>query len=66
VTTSTVVRDAGSFGALDPSVICRWVQRTCAAQGLPVVVTDATVLAKVATLLGGSDHGRSNTVPAVT
>jgi hypothetical protein len=29
-----------------------WVERTCAAQGLPVKVTDPAVVAAVATLLG--------------
>jgi hypothetical protein len=39
-------------GALDPSVVRRWVERTCAEQGLRVAITDPNALAQVAALFG--------------
>jgi hypothetical protein len=57
--------DSARPSALDPSVVRRWVERTCAAQGVPVVVTDAVVLAKVATLLGAPGHGRDASLRVV-
>ena len=51
-------RSAGAVGDLDmrkpdvPAAVRAWVERTCAAQGLPVKVTDHAALAAVATLLG--------------
>jgi hypothetical protein len=38
--------------ALDPSVIRRWIERTCAAQSLPVHITDPRALAQLVVLLG--------------
>jgi len=34
-----------------PQMVRAWVERTCAAQGVPVVVTDPVTIAKVAALL---------------
>ena len=50
-------RATGSVGAMAlkaaaPSDVRAWVKRTCAAQGVPVKVTDPAVLAAVAVLLG--------------
>lgn len=41
-----------SAGALDPSEILRWVERTTADQGLSVAITDPGCLARLATLFG--------------
>lgn len=48
-----------------PDAVRTWVERTCAAQGLPVKVTDPAVVAAVVTLLGqnrqtGSSRSGSN------
>ena len=49
--------------ALDPSVFRRWLERSCAGQGLRVTVTDPQVLAQVAVLLGSRQiHPRSRAV----
>lgn len=37
---------------VDPRFVEEWVQRTCAAQGVPVKVTDARVIEQVAVLVG--------------
>jgi hypothetical protein len=54
---SPVARTARSTGALDSSEITRWVERTCRAQGLPVVVTDRAAIARLVTLLGPTASG---------
>jgi hypothetical protein len=35
-----------------PEMVATWVERSCAAQGVPVKVRDPEVVAQVATLLG--------------
>jgi hypothetical protein len=42
-------------GALDPSVVRRWVERTCAAQGLRVTITDRAVIAQLVVLFGRAE-----------
>jgi hypothetical protein len=37
--------------ALDPATVRAWLARTCAAQGVPVKVTDPRIIAAVASLL---------------
>ena len=37
-----------------PAQVRQWVESTCAAQGVPVVVTDRGVLARVGVLIGGT------------
>ncbi len=49
--TKKVARSPRS-GAPDPSAVRRWVERTCAEQGVPVHVTDPRTLAKLWTLFG--------------
>ncbi|MCU1677355.1 MAG: hypothetical protein JWM93_2113 [Frankiales bacterium] len=39
---------------LTPEGLARFVQQSCAAQGVPVHVSDIAVLRRVATLLGGA------------
>ena len=39
-------------GALDPSAVRRWVERTCAEQDLRVLITDRSVLAQLVVLFG--------------
>lgn len=58
--TSKVARDTGSTPALDASTVRRWVQRTCEAQGVPVAVTDPSVLARIVVLLGAPSHGHTS------
>lgn len=48
-----------STRALDASTVCRWVERTCAAQGLPVAITDPTAIAHLAVLLNVTCPARS-------
>jgi len=49
----------------DQTTIAEWLDASCAAQGIPVHVTDPGVLARVGVLLGaapgtdGRDSGRS-------
>ncbi len=38
---------------LTPAQVRQWVDSSCAAQGVPVVVTDLGVLTRVGVLLGG-------------
>lgn len=38
--------------------LAAWVAKSCAAQGVPVKVTDPTVLRRVAVLLGRDQHQR--------
>ena len=59
--TFEVASGRSSSGALDPSVIRRWVERTCASQGLPVVVTDAGVISRLVVLLGQPTSPEHNT-----
>jgi hypothetical protein len=51
--TRRVARDTVVSVAFDPLAVRRWVERSCAAQGVPVEVTDPSVLARVVVLLGG-------------
>ena len=37
---------------LDPEAILEWLQTSCAAQGVPLVIRDHTAIAQVAALLG--------------
>lgn len=47
-------------GALDRSALCRWVERTCAEQGIGVAVSDTRTIARLVALLGAT-----NTAPQV-
>jgi hypothetical protein len=38
---------------IDRQALLRWLEASCAAQGIPVVVTDAGVVSRVGVLLGG-------------
>jgi hypothetical protein len=49
-----VARTSAAAGVLDPSVVRRWVEQTCAAQGLRVAITDGRVIAQLVTLFGQS------------
>jgi len=40
---------------LDPEAIMEWLQNSCAAQGVPVVIRDHAVINQVAALLGHAD-----------
>lgn len=44
--------------AIDREMLRTWLEATCAAQGLPVLVTDAEVVARVGVLLSGRDSAR--------
>jgi len=46
---------------LDPEVVREWLQNSCAAQGVPVVIRDHAVIAQVATLLGLTDTRQAHT-----
>jgi hypothetical protein len=50
--TQPVAGRDGSPGALDASTVRRWVERTCAAQSLPVRINDPSAIAQLATLFG--------------
>jgi hypothetical protein len=50
--TSTVARELRS-GALDQSAVRRWVERTCAEQGIAVAISDTRTIGRVVALLGG-------------
>ncbi|ORM09987.1 hypothetical protein A5N74_23860 [Prescottella equi] len=39
---------------VDPELLAAWVELSCAAQGVPVRVTDPGVLASVGVLMGGA------------
>lgn len=39
--------------AIDRDTLMRWLEASCAAQGIPVLVTDAGVVLRVGVLLGG-------------
>ena len=49
---------------IDEEIMRAWLDASCAAQGIAVVVTDSGVVARVGTLLRGSDAavGRAATV----
>ena len=57
--TSPVARRNGSAVPLDASTIRRWVEQSCANQGLPVTVTDPGVLARIAILFRAPTCGPS-------
>ncbi|THJ00979.1 hypothetical protein E7Z54_11470 [Nocardioides sp.] len=42
---------------LDEAALAAWVESSCAAQGVPVKVTDPTVVRRVGGLLGASPEG---------
>jgi hypothetical protein len=44
---------------LDAASIRDWLEQSCARQGVPVVVTDHTVVARVGVLLGGGGAART-------
>lgn len=44
---------------LDPAVVRAWVEASCAAQGVPVKVTDLAVVRTVEALLSGPQRGVS-------
>ncbi|NYJ18882.1 hypothetical protein HNR05_000673 [Leifsonia psychrotolerans] len=44
---------------LDLDAVRAWVERTCAAQGVPVFVADAAVVGRVGTLLGSGAPARA-------
>jgi hypothetical protein len=46
-------RDLGAVAMIDPEVVRRLVEQLCAAQGVPVKVTDAVAIRNVVCLLGG-------------
>lgn len=59
--TSKVVRELRP-GALDQSAVRRWVERTCAEQGIAVAISDTRTIACVVALLGsitGAHHAAS-------
>jgi len=60
--TLAVARTAGSTGSLSPSVIRRWVERTCAAQGVRVAITDSAAIAQLVVLFGVPDTAPSGAV----
>lgn len=44
--------------AVDRDAVRAWLEASCAAQGVPVVVSDPGVIANVAVLLGGRGSAR--------
>ncbi len=46
---------ADSSSHPDPARVAEWLAASCAAQGVPVLVTDLVVLRRVARLLGDPD-----------
>ena len=44
----------GRMGAVDPKRLAAWVARSCEAQGVPVKVTDESVVRAVTVLLGAT------------
>lgn len=46
-----------SRASLDQDALLDWLQASCAAQGVPLVLRDAAVVAQVATLLGRPPAG---------
>lgn len=56
-------RSTGGVGVMGvskvpPEVVRAWVERTCAAQGVPVKVSEPLVTVAVVTLLGGKRQKR--------
>ena len=49
-----VVARGPRLGALDSSVVRRWVERTCAEQGLRVAITDPATIAQLVALIGAA------------
>ena len=49
----------GTSGRVALDVVRAWLEASCAAQGVPVVVTDAVVLSQVAVLLTGQGGRRT-------
>ncbi len=47
---------------LDPEAIMEWLQASCAAQGVPVVIRDHAVISQVAALLGHAETCTGATV----
>ncbi len=47
----------GAMGGIDADRLAAWVEQSCAAQGVPVKVTDVSVLSAVSVLLGGALGG---------
>lgn len=47
-------RDLGAVGPLmiDPRKLAEWVESSCSAQGVPVLVADSGIVSQVADLLG--------------
>ena len=45
------------MGVLEGAALIQWVNASCVAQGLPLLVNDAGVVAKVCTLLQGGTPG---------
>ena len=45
------------MGVLEGVALVQWVNASCVAQGLPLLVSDVGVIAKVCTLLRGSPPG---------
>jgi hypothetical protein len=43
---------ARKFAPVDPIAVRRWVDKTCADQGVTVAVSDAATIARVVALLG--------------
>lgn len=58
--TRRVVARAGP----SPDRVRAWLEASCAAQGVPVVVTDALVLARVAALVSGTAGAAARRVSA--
>ena len=54
--THKVARGAGAV-ALDQSAVRRWVERSCAEQGIEVAVTDERTIAHLVTLLSVETTG---------
>lgn len=49
----------GRSGLVPFEAVMAWLEASCAAQGVPVVVTDAVVLAQVAVLISGRGGRRT-------
>lgn len=45
--------------ALETAEVRRWLEQSCARQGVPVLVTDPAVVARVGVLLGGGGAART-------
>lgn len=49
------------MGEPDPEAVRQWLVASCAAQGVPVQITDAVLVAKLGVLLGASGEATSGT-----